>query len=166
MTQKITAIDADDALKIALQCAMDMNAFYCKASSLIDDGDAKAIFSGLAEKHLKTKARLIRAYSQVSGKKILYLQLGKKHRLNTLLPCPDSVEELFPVVEKNETEVSNFFMMISRRLFSAEVRNLFRELALECEQHIAILEASFAPQPDEDEGVEKRNSFSVIADTD
>ncbi|MBN1541995.1 hypothetical protein JW992_07585 [candidate division KSB1 bacterium] len=166
MTQKIAAIDADDAIKIALQCAMDMNQFYTQASSLIDDDDAKAIFAGLAEKHMKTKARLIKAYSLVSGKKILYLHLGKKHRLNTLVACPDETFDLLEAAKKNENEVSTYFLMISRRLFSVQVRTLFRELALECEQHIAILESTFAkPDGEEDEESDKSTALQAVAGT-
>jgi rubrerythrin len=145
---KIGILSAVDALKMAIQCEMDMKCFYEKAATLIKNDDAVAILNGLAEKEEKHRLQLIRKYSSLSGKKILYLNLGKKHKLGTLLPCSGDANEAIQSAKKNEAEIRNFFVTVSRRMYQSDMRQLFRDLALEEEQHIALLESSFGEHLD------------------
>ena len=140
---KIISLDTMDALKMAIQCEMDMKAYYEKASKLVRNDDAMTILQGLAEREEKHRVQLIRTYSRISGKKILYLNLGKKHKLMTLQSCGNDPNEAIRQAKKNETEIKNFYIMVSRRLFESELRQFFRNLAFEEEQHIAVLESSF-----------------------
>ncbi len=137
------SMDAVDTLKMAIQCEMDMESFYSKLATLVRNDDAIAILQGLAEKEEKHRLRLIKFYSRQCGKKILYLNLGKKHKLNTLLKCGENPVEAIRTAKKNETEVKNYYLSVSKRLFENDLRQLFRELAMEEEQHIAVLESSF-----------------------
>lgn len=167
MTNKLTSIDTEDAIKMAIQCTIDMNDYYESACSLIQNDDAITILKGLAEKHEKTKSSLIKAYSKVSGKKILYLRLHKKHRLMSLMPCPDEINDAVDIAKKNENEIKSFYLTVSRRIYQNDVRGLFRQLALECEQHMALLESSFVESLDlEDESVEAdQNEIRQVAST-
>jgi rubrerythrin len=140
---KIKSLDSVDALKMAIQCSMDMKEYYDQAITIIKNDDAIAILRGLAEKKEKNRNQLIRTYSRLSGKKILYLNLGKKHKLNSLQRCGSDPNEAIRIAKKNETELCNFYLTISRRLYEIELRQLFRNLALEVEQFIALLESSF-----------------------
>jgi rubrerythrin len=140
---KITSLDTFDALKMAIQCEMDMKQYYEKAVRLVKSDDAVTILLGLAEKEEKHRLKLIRTYSRTAGKKILYLNLGKKHKLGTLVTCGENPNEAIRQAKKNESEIRIFYLMVSRRLFQSELRQLFRDLALEEEQHIAVLESSF-----------------------
>ncbi len=140
---KLQSIDSVDALKISIQCEKDMKTYYEKISSLIKDEDALTIFKGLAEKEEKHRKKLIKTYSQVSGKKILYLNLGKKHKLNSLEKCGSDPNHSVRIAKKNEEELKSFYITISRRLIEPELRQLFREMAYERGQHYALLEASF-----------------------
>ncbi len=140
---KIKSVDSVDALKMAIQCAMDMKDYYDSAASVVKNDDAVAILRGLAEKKDKHRIQLIRIYSRLSGKKILYLNLGKKHKLSSLQRCGSDPNEAVRTAKKNESELCNFYLTISRRLYEPELRQLFRNLALEVEQHIALLESSF-----------------------
>ncbi|MBD3385874.1 hypothetical protein GF407_13230 [candidate division KSB1 bacterium] len=145
MTNKLTSINTDEALKIAMQCAMDMKNFYKKASELIEDNDdAYAILSGLSEKHADHKAKLFKGYSSALGKKLLYLKLGRKHKLKTLQTCGDDPNDAVRMAKKNETELKKYYVIVSRRVYEPEIRLLFRELATEIDQHLALLESSFA----------------------
>lgn len=140
----IRSIDSVEAIKMSLQCEIDMQEYYQKASSLVQNNDdAVAILNGLAEKENRHKQRLIKAYSKVSGKKLLYLNLGKQHRVGILQKCGDDPVEAIKTAKKNEQEMKSFYLTISRRLLEPEMRQLFRELALEQEQHYALLESSF-----------------------
>ncbi len=139
----LTSPDTMDALKMAIQCEMDMKTFYEQVAKLMQNDDAISIFQGLAEKEEKHRIKLIRMYSRLSGKKILYLNLGKKHKLNTLQTCASDPNIAVRQAKKNANELKNFYLTISRRMFQSELRQFFREMALEEEQHIAVLESSF-----------------------
>ncbi len=143
MTHKLTAIDTDDGLKIAIQISKDMGRYYEKASTLVTDDDATTILTRLAEKHQTHQAELIKAYATVSGKKILYLNLGRKHKLNTLVKCPDDPNESVRMAKKNESEARTFYLTLSRRIYEPEIRSIFRDLAQRAEQNLALLESSF-----------------------
>ena len=167
MTNKLTSIDTEDAIKMAIQCTIDMQDYYEASCSLIQNDDAIAILKGLAEKHEQTKSKLIKAYSKVSGKKILYLRLHKKHRLMSLLPCPDEINDAVDIAKKNENEIKSFYVTVSRRVYQNDIRTLFRQLALDCEQRIALLESSFIETLNlEDEEVKAdQNEMREIAST-
>lgn len=139
----ITSIDSLEAIKMSLQCESDMQEYYQKASSLMQNENAIAILSGLAEKENSHEKRLVRAYSQTSGKKLLYLNLGKKHKVGILLKCVDDPNDAIRTAKKNEQELKSFYLTVSRRLLEPGLRQLFRELAMEQEQHFALLESSF-----------------------
>ena len=139
----IRSINSVDAIKMSLQCEIDMHEYYEKAASLVKNDDAEAILKGLAEKESKQKQRLIRVYSEASGKKLLYLKLSKKHKLEALVKCGDDPNEAVKNAKKNEEELKSFYITISRRLYESDLRQLFRDLASEREQHLALLESSF-----------------------
>ncbi len=140
---KLNAIDSLEALKMSIQCENDMKEFYSKASTLVKNDDAETILKSLSEKEEKNRLKLIKTYSKTSGKKILYLNLGNKHKLTTLIRCCDDPNDAVRVVKKNEKELKNFYMTVSRRLVESELRALFRDLAMEREQHLVLLESSF-----------------------
>jgi rubrerythrin len=137
------SLDVVDTLKMAIQCKIDLESYYNNVASLIQNDDAVAILRGLAEKEEKQRVRLIKFYSRLSGKKILYLNLGKRHKLNTLVKCGIDPVEAVRQAKKNETEVKNYFLSVSRRFLENDLRSLFQELAKEEEQHLALLESSF-----------------------
>jgi rubrerythrin len=143
MTHKLTAIDTDDGLKISIQISKDMGRYYEKASTLVSDDDAKAILTRLGEKHQIHQSELIKAYANVSGKKILYLNLGRKHKLNTLVKCPDDPNDSVRMAKKNESEARAFYLTLSRRIYESDIRSFFRDLAQRAEQNLALLESSF-----------------------
>lgn len=165
---KITSLDTVEAIKMAIQCEMDMKAYYEKATRLMKNDDAITILRGLAQKEEKHRLQLIRCYSRISGKKILYLNLGKKHKLGTLQPCGDDPNGAIRQAKRNETEINNFYLMVSRRLFESELRQFFRDLAFEEEQHIALLESTFV-EPltlDQQQLTNESALFREMAETD
>ncbi len=159
---KLNSIDALDALKISIQCETDMKIFYNKVASLVKNDDAEAILRGLSEKEEKNRLKLIKTYSKTSGKKILYLNLGKKHKLTSLMKCSDDPNDAVRIVKKNEKELKNFYSTISKRLIEFELRTLFRDLAMEREQHLALLESSFVEPLKLDQEEELENADQVI----
>ncbi len=159
---KLNSIDALDALKMSIQCETDMKLFYTKVATLVKNDDAEAILKGLSEKEEKNRLKLIKTYSKTSGKKILYLNLGKKHKLTSLMKCSDDPNDAVRIVKKNEKELKSFYFTISKRLIESELRALFRDLAIEHEQHLALLEASFVEPLKLDQEEEMENADQVI----
>jgi len=158
---KLNSIDSLEALKISIQCETEMKIFYNKVASLVKNDDAEAILRGLSEKEEKNRIKLIKTYSKTSGKKILYLNLGKKHKLASLMKCSEDPNDAVRIVKKNEKELKNFYLTVSRRLIESELRALFRDLAMEREQHLALLESSFVEplKLDQDQELENTDKF-------
>ena len=158
---RLNSIDTLDALKMSIQCENEMKLFYTKAASLVKNDDAEAILKGLSENEEKNRLKLIKTYSKTSGKKILYLNLGNKHKLTSLMKCSDDPNDAVRIVKKNEKELKNFYSTISKRLIESELRALFRDLAIEREQHLALLESSFVEplKLDQDEELENANEM-------
>ncbi len=154
---KIGSLDTVEALKMAIQCKMEMKSYYAKCAQLMHNDDAMTILDGLAEKEERHRIQLIRKYSSISGKKILYLNLGKKHKLGTLIPCGEDPNEAVRAAKKNETEIKNFYTTVSRRLYESDMRQMFRQLAMEEEQHIALLESTFVEPLNLDQGAAAQN---------
>ncbi len=143
MMHKIRAIDALDALKMSIQSSMDLKDYYKNAAALVKNDDAEAILVGLADKKERHRQALIKQYSKTSGKKILYLNLGRKHKLNTLQKCGEDPNDAVRTAKKNEKELKTFFSTVSRRLLDADLRNYFRRLAIEQDKDLTLLESSF-----------------------
>ena len=143
----VGAIDVLDALKIAIQATKDLQKFYHDAASNIDSEEGSVIFKRLAQREAQHRKQLIKIYSQISGKKILYLNLNKKHKLNMLAANPSNKFDLVNIAKQNEKESRDFYLSISRRMLDEKTRKMFKELALEEEQHLAILESSFEKDP-------------------
>jgi len=141
--QKILTVDPIDALKMSIQSEKEMQAYYIKAASLVTDDDAKAILLGFADHADKHRQDSIDMYSKISGKKILFLNLDKRHKLSTLQRCSDDVLDAIRVAKRNEKELSEFYSTISRRFMQHDLRTFFRNMASDNLQHLTLLEASF-----------------------
>ena len=161
--QKIYTIDPIDALKISIQSEKEMHAFYKKAATLVQDEDAITILQGFAEHAAEHKQQSIDMYSAVSGKKILFLNLDKRHKLTTLQRCPDDAYDAIRAAKKNEKELSEFYFTVSRRFIESELRKFFRDLANDNQQHQVLLEASFAEPISSDE-IEDESVFGHLID--
>ena len=153
--QKIYSIDPIDALKISIQSEKEMHSFYTKAASLVQDEDALTILQGFAEHAAQHKQQSIDMYSVVSGKKILFLNLDKRHKLTTLQRCSDDPYDAIRLAKKNEKELSEFYNTVSRRFIELDLRRFFRDLAADNQQHHVLLEASFAEPISSDEDTEE-----------
>ena len=78
--------------------------------------------------------------------------------------CGDDANESIRVAKTNETELEKFFVTVSRRLLESELRAVFRELALERQQHLAILESSFEePLALDRDSIEEESIVSELA---
>ncbi len=162
--QKIYTIDPIDALKISIQSEKEMHAFYKKAVALIKDEDSQSILLGLSKHAEEHREKSMDMYSKVSGKKILFLNLDKRHKLKTLQRCSSDPNDAIRIAKKNEKELSNYYITVSRRFLDPELRDYFRDLATQNQQHIALLEASFEEPLTLDEESEDENVLNSVSD--
>lgn len=161
--QKILTVDPIDALKMSIQSEKEMQAYYKKAASLVEDDDARAILQGFANHADEHRQGSIDMYSKISGKKILFLNLDKRHKLSTLQRCSDDVLDAIRVAKRNERELSEFYMTISRRFMQQDLRSFFRKMASDNLQHLTLLEASFEDWFNEDEDVSEEHVLDHAA---
>jgi len=164
---KFGSIGALDALKIAIQSESEMQQFYEDISTMFEIDDMVAVLKGLAGTEAKHRKRLVKEYSRLSGRKILYLNLNKKRRLNVTLNYDSDPKEIIEVAKKNEKESRDFYIGISRRLYEPELRKFFRDLAFEEEQHLALLESTFAEAfaIPEEENQENTSQVDAVAES-
>ena len=162
--QQILTIDPIDALKMSIQSEKEMRTYYKKAASLVKDDSARTILEGFAEHAEEHRKRSIDMYSKVSGKKILFLNLDKRYRINTLQRCSDEPNDAVRIAKRNEKEMSNFYTTISRRFLQNDVRTYFRNLANDNQQHAALLEASFVEPLTLDEEPSEENVLDHLSD--
>lgn len=141
--QKIYTIEPIDALKIAIQSERELSIYYQKALQLPYEDDVRSILAGLGQHADEHHQRAIEMYSKFTGKKILFLNLDKRHKLNTLQRCSDEPNDAVRIAKKNEKEMADFYGTVCRRFLDAELRSFFRQLAAENHQHLALLEATF-----------------------
>jgi len=163
--QKIYTIEPIDALKMSIQSEKELHSYYEKAASLMKDEDARTILLGLCEHAENHRKKSIDMYSKFTGKKILFLNLDKRHKLNTLQRCSEDPNDAVRVAKRNEKEMSDFYSTISRRFLDADLRSFFRQMSSENQQHLTLLEASFneplnLDQEPEDEDILSRLSES------
>ena len=163
---KFGSIGALDAMKIAIQSETDMQQFYEEASTFFEIDQIEAVFKGLATKEAQHRKRLIKEYSRLSGRKILYLNLNKKHKLNVLLNFESDPKEIIETARRNEKESRDFYLGIARRLYEPELRKFFRNLALEEEQHLALIESTFTEYfaVPEEENQETTSKVDAVAE--
>ena len=141
--QKIYTIEPIDALKISIQSEREMSMYYQKAVQLPYEDDVRNILVGLGKHADEHRQRAIEMYSKFTGKKLLFLNLDKRHKLNTLQRCSDEPNDAMRIAKKNEKEMADFYGTVCRRFLDAELRSFFRQLAAENYQHLALLEATF-----------------------
>jgi len=156
---QISTIAPLEALKKSIQSEKEMKAYYQKAVKYITDDNAQAILKALGEHAIAHQESSTVMYSKFSGRKILYLNLDRRHRLTTLLSCTSDPEDIIRTAKRNEKELEKFYTVASRRFLDPDLRAYFRRLAKDNQQHVALLEATFVePIPDD----EPEESLDVV----
>lgn len=162
--QKMYAIEPIDALKMSIQSEREMQAYYEKAAELLHEEDARSILNGLAAHAEEHRKRATEMYSKFTGKKILFLNLDKRHKLNTLQRCSTDPNDSIRIAKKNEKEMSLFYATVCRRFLDSELRSFFRQFAAEKQQHLTLLEASFVEPLMLDQEATEGNVFSNVSE--
>lgn len=156
--QRIYAIEPLEALKMSIQSEKEIVEFYKKAKSLFLNEEAQSILKKMMDSSINNRQQSINQYSKVSGKRILYLNLDKKHRLNSLIHCGKNNRESIITAKRNEKELIDFYQTLSRRFLDADLRAFFRKLSDEHQENFEILDKKFNDPSIFDEPAEKQNA--------
>ncbi len=155
--QNVYMIDPIDALKMAIQSEREMNNYYNKAVNLFEDEESRNIINAFSRKASENRQKAINAYSSFSGKRILYLNLDRRHRLNTLIRCGNDPKESIIMAKRNEKELKEFYETVSHRFIQGDLRAFFRELADIHRAQLSFLETAF----DETSAFEEADAVEV-----
>jgi len=104
--QFIHSITPVDALKMSIQSEKEMRNYYNKATTVVQDEHAKSILKAFADHAEANRENSIAMYSKMSGRRILYLNLDRRHRLNTLLRCSDDPNDVIRTAKRNEKKLA------------------------------------------------------------
>jgi len=108
-----------------------------------------------------TARDLLEKYRRISGKRLLYLNLDKKRKLEVEVVCHHERQPALEAARRNLNLCVGFYNDVILRLLEPDYRGIFRSLAEAKERQLGLLNATF-PVPEESEspakGVERQRS--------
>ncbi len=136
-------IDDLEALRIAIQSEIDAHIYYKNAIQYFKTRETKDLLATLANEELKHRKKLEDQYSNLSGKKLLYINLPKKRRITKpLMPDNNELEILETAIEQ-EKEARDFYEKASKRTIDANGKVVFEQLVADEDQHYSLLQAEY-----------------------
>jgi len=160
---KLGPIGVLDALKMAIQSEIDMNHFYSEASKKTGDDEIRDIFRKYSREGRKQRNDLQEEYRRISGKRLLYLNLHKKRKLEMHLDLNSDRNGLVSTAKSNIKACLNFYTDISNRLLESDLRSIFRALAEDKEQQLTYLVSKF-PTGDEEKKFQGITAHSTVSE--
>ncbi len=136
-------IDDLEALRIAIQSEIDAHNYYKGAIKSFKSRETKELLATLASEELKHRKKLEDQYSNLSGKKLLYINLPKKRRITKpLMPESNELEILETAIEQ-EKDARDFYEKASKRTIDAHGKIVFEQLVVDEDQHYSLLQAEY-----------------------
>jgi rubrerythrin len=136
-------IDDLEALRIAIQAEIDAHTYYRDAMKFFSEKETKDLLATLANEELRHRKKLEDQYSNVSGKRLLYINLPKKRRFTKPL-MPDATElEVLETAIEHERGAMEFYEKAAQRTMDAHGKAVFLELMEEEDKHYNLLQAEF-----------------------
>ncbi|GAF74039.1 unnamed protein product [marine sediment metagenome] len=138
-----TNINAITALKMAIQLEIDSYQLYSDASSAARNENSRGILRLLAEEGYSHKKRLEKLYTELSGRRILALNVKPKLKRREIVSENVSPIEVLEVAIENEKEDLKFYRTAEERTRSLDGKRMFRRLIQEEENHLELLEMEY-----------------------
>ena len=136
-------IDDLQALRIAIQSEMDAYHYYKKALKLFRDQDSKALLSTLADVERKQLKKLEQKYSNLSGKRLLYINLPRRRGFKKPIEPNSTVLQILETAIEQERESINLYKKAAQRTIDAKGKQMLEELAEEEKYQIDLLENEY-----------------------
>lgn len=163
---KFGPIGVLEALKMAIQSEIDMGHFYTDGYKKTNDDDVRKIFRKYSREGKRRRQKLQEEYRHISGKKLLYLNLSKKKKLDMIIGQHSDQNGFALTAKQNVQACLDFYSDISNRLLEPEMRSIFRNLAEEKKQQLAYLVSKFPTGEEEEQkirGITTRSTVSEAA---
>ena len=136
-------VNAISALKIAIQTEIDSYKLYLNAYSLAKNENSREILKLLAEEELAHKKRLEKLYVNLSGRRIMALNLKPKLRFKEITNEYISPLEVLEVAINNEKESLKFYQESAGKTVNYDGKKMFYKLIEEEESHLDLLEMEY-----------------------
>lgn len=142
-------------IRQALQAEMNAYTFYSMAAEEATDPDVRALFASLSEmerEHLENLADKYHAHIEMDARltphpkirQIILGKIGEAPSPEAGSPAPDRLLALYERAIEMERRARAFFLQQVEGLEEGLEREIYRELAAEEDEHIALLEAGLA----------------------
>ncbi|MGQ9560504.1 MAG: hypothetical protein ACUVWA_08335 [Candidatus Oleimicrobiaceae bacterium] len=151
---KLGPIGVLDSLKLAVQAETDMAQFFAESARLAPEETMRELFRRFGAEARTTARDLLEKYRRISGRRLLYLNLDKKRKLEVALAAFHERQEALAAARSNLTLCLGFYNDVILRLLEPDYRGIFRSLAEAKERQLGLLNATF-PVPQEPEGAAK-----------
>jgi len=136
-------VNAMAALKIAIQTGIDFHKLYLNAYSLAKNENSRDILKLLADEELSHKKRLEKLYVNLSGRRIMALNLKPKMRFKEITNESISPLEVLEVAIENEKESLKFYQESAEKTINYDGKKMFYKLIEEEETHLDLLEMEY-----------------------
>lgn len=140
---KITRLELLDGLKLAIQLETDLRRFYEAAIESEDIPANKELFERILEDENKHRKLFQKKYEDLTGNKLLYLNVNKRRRLVELLSEPTTADKILEEAIENEKRSVEFYENASSLVPPGWLRQVFADLAEEERKHLALLESEY-----------------------
>ena len=136
-------IDDLEALRIAIQSEIDAHNYYKGAIKSFKNKETRELLATLASEELKHRKKLENQYSNLSGKKLLYINLPKKRRITKPLMSDSNELEILETAIEHEKDARDFYEKASKRTIDADGKLVFEQLVIDEDQHYSLLQAEY-----------------------
>ena len=136
-------VDAIAALKIAIQKEISSHNLYSNAYSSVKNENSKEILKLLADEELSHKKRLEKLYTNLSGRRIMALNLKPKPRFKEITNEYISPLEVLEIAIGNEKESLKFYQEASEKTINYDGKKMFYKLIEEEKSHLDLLEMEY-----------------------
>lgn len=160
---KITRLDVEDAIRHAIQVEKDLRRFYEGAISLAGTAREREFLEGIFEDENAHKREFDRKYQEMTGHRLLYINVDRKRRLVEMDPTPAADKDLIQQAISNEEKAVQFYEQAAGLVPSSWLRQKFEEMAEAERRHVALLR-EFAAESDQDNGRARETEQALEAD--
>ncbi|MDZ7339024.1 MAG: hypothetical protein ONB30_10830 [candidate division KSB1 bacterium] len=163
---KLGPIGVLDSLKLAIQAETDMAQFFSDSAKAATDETMRDVFRRFGAEARATVRDLLEKYRQISGKRLLYLNLNKKRKLEVVVTAPRERQQALQTALSNLNLCVDFYNDVILRLLEPDFKGIFRALAEAKERQLGLLNATFPAQQELEPGArtaEKSRSAVIEA---
>ncbi|NOZ56867.1 MAG: hypothetical protein GXO73_08800 [Calditrichaeota bacterium] len=145
---KITRLELLDGLKLAIQLETDLRRFYEAAIESEEIPANKELLEKILEEENKHRKLFQKRYEDLTGNKLLYLNVNKRRRLVELLSEPTAADKILEEAKENEKRSIEFYENASSLVPPGWLRQTFLELAEEERKHLELLTGEYRETED------------------